>query len=721
MAAKMQYSSSSFSERAALAQTIDKRKRNILSVVNPGLAAEWHPTKNEGLTPDMVTAGSNKKVWWRCRQGHEWQATINSRNRGNGCPYCSGYKVWKGFNDLATVNPELAAEWHPTKNGELTPDMVTAGNGKKVWWKCKLGHEWSTKTCNRARGSACPYCFGRKAWKGFNDLATVNPSLAAEWHPTKNGRLTPDIVTLKCNKKVWWRCKIGHEWTATINNRSRGSGCPYCHKELNTSFSEQAVYYYVHKRYADAVNGDKSIGKELDIMIPSIKTAIEYDGSYYHTNAQKDEQKNALCEKHGIRLIRIREKGAKKINADDVIIRDDLNDKSLNEVIVQVLSLLDIDDRSVSVEKDRVKIYNQYVAGTKERSLSVNNPSLASEWHPTKNGKLTPEMVAAGSTKKIWWKCKEGHEWQARITDRNRRSGCPYCSGHKVWKGFNDLTTVNPELAAEWHPTKNDGLMPDMVTAGNNKKVWWRCRQGHEWQARIANRSKGNGCPYCSGQYAIKEVSDLATVSPELAAEWHPTKNEGLTPDMVMLKSGKRVWWKCKEGHEWQAVIYSRARGENCPCCSGHKVWKGFNDLVTVNPSLAAEWHPTKNGDLTPDMITVGSSKKVWWRCKSGHEWQAKISNRSNDKGCPYCSGKRVLKGLNDLATVNPELAAEWHPTKNNDLKPDMVTRSTGKKIWWKCSRGHEWQAIVRNRNRGVGCPVCYNLRRSMNRKKKVS
>ena len=200
--------------------------------------------------------------------------------------------------------------------------------------------------------------------------------------------------------------------------------------------------------------------------------------------------------------------------------------------------------------------------------LATVNPLLAKEWHPTKNGGLSPDMVTAGNSKKVWWQCANGHEWLSVIANRNRGIGCPYCSGKRVLKGFNDLATKNPELAKEWHPTKNGDLKPDMVTASSNKKVWWQCPNGHEWQAIIANRNDGNGCPYCSGRYAIKGETDLATKKPELAKEWHPTKNGDLSPDMVTASSNKKVWWRCANGHEWRAVIYSRSSGRGCPYCA---------------------------------------------------------------------------------------------------------------------------------------------------------
>jgi hypothetical protein len=154
-----------------------------------------------------------------CDKGHEWETTVIDRNRGSGCPYCSC---------LATKNPELVKEWHPTKNGDLTPYDVTPGSQVKAWWICKEGHEWNAAISSRSYGAGCPYCSGNKVSQD-NCLATKNPDLAKEWHPTKNGEKTPYNVTKSSNQKVWWQCPVcGHEWEAVVANRSVGNGCPAC-------------------------------------------------------------------------------------------------------------------------------------------------------------------------------------------------------------------------------------------------------------------------------------------------------------------------------------------------------------------------------------------------------------------------------------------------------------------------------------------------------------
>ena len=271
-------------------------------------------------------------------------------------------------------------------------------------------------------------------------------------------------------------------------------------------------------------------------------------------------------------------------------------------------------------------------------------PELAAQWHPTRNGALTPSEVLPGSHRKVWWRCEKGHEWQAEVKTRVNGCGCPVCANRKLAEGENDLATLRPELAAQWHPTRNGSLTPGDLTAGTRRKVWWRCDKGHEWQASVLSRtSLGNGCPVCAGKQIIPGENDLASQFPQLAAQWHPDKNGALRPENVSPNSNRKVWWLCPLGHAWKATVTSRSRaGAGCPFCAGRKVWPGFNDLETVEPKVAAQWHPTLNGQLTPRMVTAGSRRKVWWQCPEGHVWKAVVYSRAGKRkcGCPVCAGR---------------------------------------------------------------------------------
>jgi uncharacterized Zn-finger protein len=342
--------------------------------------------------------------------------------------------------------------------------------------------------------------------------------------------------------------------------------------------------------------------------------------------------------------------------------------------------------------------------------LRTLNLKLAKEWHPKRNALLTPKDVTLYSHKKVWWRCMRGHEWFAAVADRSKGRGCPYCSERYVTDD-NCLLAVSPKLAKEWHPTKNFALTPRDVLPHSNKKAWWTCKKGHEWKAVINNRSsRTDGCPYCSGHKVDKD-NCLQTENPRLAREWHPTRNAPLTPREVTSGSGKKVWWLCKNKHEWPAVIASRNQGCYCPFCSGRKA-TDMNCLQTVNPPLAREWHTNRNTPVTPRDVTARSSKKAWWTCKKGHEWESSISNRSRGNGCPYCSGKRVTKE-NCLQTINPALAREWHPTKNGSWSPKDVAPYSQRLVWWKCVKGHEWREPVIDRYKRGGCPVCVLKRKA--------
>jgi len=284
-------------------------------------------------------------------------------------------------NCLAVKCPEVAKEWHLTKNGNLTTNDVVGKTHKKAWWKCSnCNHEWEAVIGSRANGCGCPACAGKVATKS-NCLATKNPELAKEWHPTKNGNLTPNDVVGKTHKKAWWKCSnCDHEWEAAVSNRANGCGCPAC------------------------------AGK----------------------------------------------------------------------------------------------------VATKSNCLATKNPEVAKEWHLTKNENLTPNDVVCGNNDKAWWKCAVcNHEWEAVISSRSNGCGCPACSNRVVTKS-NCLATKNPELAKEWHPTKNENLTPNDVAYGGDKKYWWQCTVcNHEWEAKMSHRVNGSGCPACAGFHPEMSINEL--------------------------------------------------------------------------------------------------------------------------------------------------------------------------------------------------------------------
>jgi rubrerythrin len=566
------------------------RNRSSLREINPVLANEWHPTKNGELTPDDIAAKSKKKVWWKCHDcGYEWAAVVYSRHT-RGCPACAGKVVVVGFNDLKTVNPTLAEEWHPTKNGNLLPSMITQSAGCKVWWKCRVcGYEWETSPNKRTDGRGCPNCslkiqgenLVKNRIKRVGALSDTNPELTKEWNYDRNGELTPDMITAGSSKNVWWRCsQCGYEWQQTVNTRNIGHSCPQCANEQQTSFPEQAVYYYLNNCFS-AENRKKLFGFEVDVWISTLNIAVEYDGRYFHSlpgSVEKDYRKECELAKHGIKMFRIKEGDNNEVYKNVVFYNFDFAYTNLPWAISELVRL--IDEKSVcdiDFTRDISLIQQQYIYTKKSNSLLVVYPDIARDWHPTKNGLITPEMVSKGSHKIVWWKCSHcGYEWQRSINDRtNKMSSCPKCANQNRKDSAQEtyirkresLADKYPQIASEWNYELNNPLTPDTVSGGSSKKVWWICSNCENvWTATITNRtSRGSKCPICFG---YKQV--LAVSNPQLASEWHPTKNGNLTPKNVLAGSNKMVWWCCKQGHEWQAIINSRKEGNgSCPYCSG--------------------------------------------------------------------------------------------------------------------------------------------------------
>jgi len=208
----------------------------------------------------------------------------------------------------------------------------------------------------------------------------------------------------------------------------------------------------------------------------------------------------------------------------------------------------------------------------------------------------------------------------------------------------NSLLVKYPEIAKEWHPSKNGDLTPADVSYGSNIVVWWQCSKGHEWQSSINNRNKGMGCRKCH-----REPRLLINRFPELIREWHTEKNNELGAYLQDITYGSswRVWWICSKGHEWRDAVSVRTlKGKKCPICSkferNKNEGKGISKLlIERHPEIVKEWHPTKNSTVDLNTITYGSDKNVWWICSKGHEWKRKVKSRTYyGSGCPYCGKK---------------------------------------------------------------------------------
>lgn len=662
---------------------------NDLKTLFPIVVREWNYAKNKSLVPEKCAAHSNKKVWWICPKGHEYEMAINSRSGGSSCPYCSNHKVLVGFNDFQTSFPKIAEEWDYNKNDGLKPTDIVSKTKRKVWWKCAVcGNEWKTSVIDRVYGTGCPKCSLKKRIASFKvrvlkrNGSLTDPILLKEWSYKKNVNLVPCDITAHSNRKVWWVCSNGHEYQATVDKRSSGQGCPICsnHKllvgfnDLTTRFPSIALEWDMEKNQGLA---------PTDVVASTTKKVwwkCSVCGHSWCTDVRHRTGKGAGCPVCGI--------------------------------------------------KKRTQAHKLAFI---EKNGCLTDPLLVKEWHQEKNGLLTPEQVSSASNKTVWWKCSKcGYEWRAKIGNRSLlKRGCPACANHVVVVGKNDLATTHPELSKEWHPTKNINLSPSQVTHGTSKKVWWLCPKGHEYQASILHRGHGTACPICNAgrQTSFAEQAVffyLKQIYPDTINRYKEIFNNGMELDMYIPS--------IRIGIEYDGMFYhkpaklQRELKKHHICCQ-HNI-----KLIRLREADRRDEHI---GEIPYDysLHVPGVDKSsqalnlLIYRLIELLEYTILLKPRTRSLGIDIDTDRdryKIRQYMTDLKKdslyeLRPDLAKEWHPTKNGALRPTMFKAGSSVKIWWKCSKcNYEWAIAIGRRVAGTGCPKCGIEKSSAAKRKEI-
>jgi hypothetical protein len=568
------------------------RRRGSLAQLHPSLTAEWHPTKHTGLKPEDVVPGSGTSVWWRCSAdpSHIWRSSVRLRVHGGRCPACSG-RLATATTSFRAMHPVLAEQWHPTKNGTLSPDDVTVGSGRKVWWRCGVDarHVWCAVVHAVVRsGHGCPFCDGKRTTVPTS-LAARLPELAAEWHATKNGALTPRDVRPTSGRSVYWKCTTcRHVWRTAVSHRAtRSHGCPVCsHRVVTGKTSLAAKFPTIAAEWHPTKNGALTPNDIVPRSPRDVHWRCARDASHeWRTRVFKRTR-----EKHGCpfcshkrvspatSLARVHPRLAREFHPtkNGALTARDVLPGSDRKVWWRC--------RKAPAHEWEAQVYARARLGTgcplclgrvatPTTSLRVTHPALAGEWHATKNGHRAPDDVKAGSDFEAWWRCTKNkkHAWQARVVTRARGAGCPVCAG-RVLTSKTSLGARFPEIATQWHPTKNGDQRPEDVTHRSMRKVWWQCQvhASHVWAAMVYNRTlRGSGCPFCTGSLA-SVTNSLKIRFPAISREWHPTRNGALMPIDVRPFSHRVIWWRCRRdsAHEWKTpVAWRTAKGTGCPAC----------------------------------------------------------------------------------------------------------------------------------------------------------
>jgi Probable Zinc-ribbon domain len=464
-----------------------------------------------------------------------------------------------------------------------------------------------------------PFC-GRQR-KNTTTLLDKHPEIAEEWCYAKNCGWGPEQFSHASSVKAWWVCPdCNREYKSQVYNRTAGlSACPYCASKKVCEDNALTVFYAaVCREWHPTKNGKM---KPEDVTKHSSRKIWWKCATCNHAWKAPISARTSLgsccpaCYEKRMEETRLHPK-------------------------VRIRPVIELNDKNKKIPR------SWYDSGHRPYTpLSKTHPAVAKEWHPTANGKWTPNDFAPGSEVVAWWKCDKGpdHEWQTPIFSRtgNRAHKCPFCVGMRV-SVDNSLQTLFPEIARQWHAKLNAPLKQTEVTAHSKKKVWWVCsaNRKHIWDATVNNRTAGRGCPFCQGK-RIGQDNNLKAKFPKISAQWHPTKNGDLKPEDIAPASGQRIWWRCPEGpdHIWQATCGNRTgRNSGCPACNGKQI-SVTNSLASLFPKIAKQWHPTKNGDLRANQVTSRSTKLAWWQCEKKHTWQQSVDKRTKRvRGCKLCA-----------------------------------------------------------------------------------
>lgn len=687
-----------------------------MSEANPELFAQWR----DETEADTHLLGSGYSALWEGACGHQWRATISSRMAGKGCPLCSGNRAVAGVNDLATLRPNLVVEW--SKKNDKTPAEVTTGSAYIAIWECAAHrHEYTMMVAQHAReGRGCPVCSGRRILTGFNDFATANPDMAAEFVRDAEGKgRTPHTVGANSHAKFIWRCAEGHEWPSEPAQRSAGMKCRVCRG----------------RKSARPARPTRSVVRALP---------------------------------------------------------------------------------------------------PKNRPLTIaeHSPDLVAEFVcDSENLGRTPHNTARGSNANLHWRCLAcNFEYVSPPRHRTAGRGCPACAGTVIVPGNNDLATKFPDIAAE---LDDENYTADQLLPNSNIMVQWKCANGHTWNTRVFNRTRGDsGCNTCVRKEfsSVFERDILALVTATLPGEdITPTarsivKNRELdmyVPGRGIAIEANGVYWHTEKFGKTER--YHANKAEAC-------AEQGIN-LITIweddwkarrtgaEAVLRSMLNPKTPGALQVDSITLdeanaylikhsleapvtqNSSKSYPFAAVGAQgdeggiaavviyhktperalridryaadgasprylEWlidhlegtvtgydhilyddnsersqravfeqnEFVVRNKLNPRhtlvkgstryapGAPEvndggayekawdCGGtvyRRERKNpVSASVTVSaPELLAEW---RSGDISPDETLIGSGKVVEWECPNGHHWSSKVFERTkRGRGCPAC--------------
>lgn len=569
----------------------------------------------------------------------------------------------KSVPEYVIDNPNLMQEWDWELNAtnHIEPDKISSGSQKTAAWVCS---KHNIKYCQiiraKTRGqNGCPFCkeeyrnsLSRSRYiQGKPVLAETHPELLVEWLGCDNPKYTPYTCLSGSKILANWKCKkCGGEYRSYISNRAlHGAGCPYC-------------------------AGQKVLSGYNDLQTINPVLAQEWSSS------------NTLCPNQ------VTPKSNKKVywtcrlGHEDYLmsIKQRSNGQGCPTCAVQSHTSFPEQAIYFYVKQAFTDALNRYKYDKYEIDIFIPSKNIGIEY----NGSFYHK--------------KKGS------TDVQKKT---YLTSHGITLlTVKEYQTIDDQFGADYY-------IDDRVPLNHLSLL-------------IINILSDIGCQNiidvnCSrDSLLIREqyitsinMNSIAQADPRFIQEWDYEKNGKILPEFVSRGSNQKCYWKCPScGYSYLSSPKSRIRGRGCPVCcntgSQIVVVSGINNFRSQYPALLDEWDYESN-NVDPSNIYGGGDRIINWKCKKGHLYSATLRNRIKGQGCPYCAGKRILPGFNDLLSQNPEIASEWDYELNECTPNQIHYNNQSKIVHWVCNKcGYKWESTVHQRLR---CPNCTRRSKQIN------
>jgi very-short-patch-repair endonuclease len=576
-------------------------------------------------------------------------------------------------SNLATQFPELARQWHPTRNEGVKPEQFLPKSNKKVWWQCPVSptHEWMATITSRHK-AGCPHCSDERRLTRWIDEAdgtrrrevlSDQPALFAELVATDAEREALGKLYVGHTKTLTWRCsKCNQTWPNQLRKRAiEGQGCTYCSNQ--TTYEGNALLA-LHPEIALQWDSEKNA---LDIRLAKGPGSVN-PGTHYkawwkcsHGHSWRTEIRQRVRQGTGCPFC--------------------------NPKVSKFELRLDCEVRAaLGLDILRGGKIHGWEADLQIPSLNLIVEVDGFPWHSPNR---FPNALERDQRKNAHFRASGYTVLRMREL---RLPPIDNCATVTFKEGAEQLIACKALIAVI-------AAMPDVPDDVLGRAKSYQAARNYVADAEYQQLASTLHIP-AAGE-------SLAEKFPQVALQWNWELNLPLTPELVAAASHEKVWWSCMNGHDWEAAIKSRTNlGTGCSKCSG-RVSSAGNSLAEGFPAVAMQWDYVKN-DTIPERVTPKSSQKYGWQCEKGHRWDATVNNRTRGgQGCPYCAHKLPTPEWN-LAVERPDVAEFFDLIKNTPLRAQDVMPNAGKVFWWRCQNGHEWQSSADRQARyGARCRQC--------------